>query len=56
MNILAPIGLILILIGLAILGTSLMTSFILWDWQWFWETNTGWRILLVNILFGWGSR
>lgn len=52
---LAPIGMILILIGLSILATSLLTSFIMWDWQWFWSSNAGWRIFILSAVFGWGK-
>ncbi len=31
---------------------SLATSFVLWDWQWFWETNTGWRVFVLLLITG----
>lgn len=35
--------------------SSLATSFILWDWQWVWESNTGWRVLIFMMLSGGGG-
>lgn len=36
----------------SVLGMSLATSFILWDWQWFFESNTGWRIFVLLLVCG----
>ncbi|WP_156930369.1 hypothetical protein [Sphingomonas jaspsi] len=31
---------------------SLVTSFIMWDLQWFWSSYAGWRVLLVLAFVG----
>ena len=38
---------LVIIAGLMTLYFSGFVSFILLDWQWFWETPMGWRIALV---------
>ena len=42
------------MIALIIIGTILVSSaaasFILWEPQWFWASNTGWRTALVILL------
>ena len=41
---------ITLIVVVTILGASVATSFILWDPQWFWASNTGWRTALVVLL------